>query len=409
MVGRLVKLVGMDDKMLREMYRAAIRRYYKSHRIPIFFNIERKEFGVGDFGRKIVTRYLTFQDSGAFYGYLIENTPLYVSYSVADWEYPGNRNDAERGFLGAELVFDFDDDEFVQYSREDIAICTSCGDIQSVGKLLDSGLNPLFCINCGGKRTIVSLPSLSRWKRVVQEAKRLITVLEEDFDISKKYIHIDYSGNRGVHVHVNDPEFTDAARALPNISDKHARMLAMKGMRQELTNYITLSGFDGKYVGFRIEEDRLLGPSAEHGGMVGRIVDHIASILASTDDPYVLYRYLKTPALRYELSRFIKAQGTRNVARIIRRGIYDGGIATQRLRKAWEEVFTNAAQDIALPIDAQTSADIKRLIRMPNTIHGTTGLVARYIKRSELDHFNPYHNAVALPRRLLCGYDIYQR
>ncbi|HID08994.1 TPA: hypothetical protein EYP13_02075, partial [Candidatus Micrarchaeota archaeon] len=158
----LVKPVGIDGQTAREMYRAAVRRYYRSHSIKIPFNLERKEFGVGDFGKKIVRRYLTFKTSSELRDFLQRYAPLYVSYSVADWEQPAERDDKERGFLGAELVYEFDDDEFVRYAANDISYCKHCNDYQTVGDLIDKGLNPLICINCGNRREIIPLPSEAR-------------------------------------------------------------------------------------------------------------------------------------------------------------------------------------------------------------------------------------------------------
>ena len=395
----LVRPVGIDDRMLREMYRAAIRRYYKSHRIPLFFSLDRKEFGVGDFGRKIVRRYVTFATSSDFKQYLINEAPLYISYSVASWEYPDQRDDTQRGFLSAELVFEFDDDEFVTSSPTDISYCPTCHDLATVQDLTEKGLNPLYCIKCGGRRQIIPLPSQYRWKRVVEETKRLLEVLREDFGIPDKYIHLNYSGNRGIHIHVTDPRFTNAEKIFKKPPKGIRRMKEFHRIREELTQYLTLSDFDAHHVGLRMEDSRIVGPTADTAGMVGRIVRYIARKLESSDDPRIFYKYSTNFTLRKELEALLRGVGNYMMSRRVRSGIYDGGIGNQKLLAAWLEVFNGVAKEIAHPIDAQTSADIKRLIRMPGTIHGTTGLAARYIPLDKLDHFYPYKDAVFLPKR----------
>lgn len=395
----LVRPVGIDDRMLREMYKAAIRRYYKSHRIPIFFSLDRKEFGVGDFGRKIVRRYVTFTTSSEFKQYLINEAPLYVSYSVASWEYPDQRDDAQRNFISAELVFEFDDDEFVTSSPTDISYCLTCHDITTVQDLTSKGLNPLYCIKCGSRRQIIPLPSEYRWNRVVDETRRLITVLMEDFGIPKQHIHLNYSGNRGIHIHITDPRFTNAKKIFEKPPVGLSRMKEFHRIREELTKYLTLSDFDAHHIGLRIEESRIVGPTAETPGMVGRIVRRIVEKLETSHDSRIFYKYSTNFALRKELENVLSAVGNYEMARRIRSGIYDGGVGNQKLLAAWIDVFNGVAKEVAHPIDAQTSADIKRLIRMPNTIHGTTGLAAAYIPLDKLNNFNPYKDAVALPKR----------
>jgi len=393
-----VKPVGMDGRIVKEMYVAAIRRYYRSHKVPIFFPIDRKEFGVGDFGRKISRRYLTFSTSGELRGFLLRETPPYISYSVADWEHPDSRDDRERGFLGAELVFEFDDDEFVRYSPNDISYCPNCKDVRTVGELTEQGLNPLYCVHCGDRREIIPLPSASRWNRVVQETKRLIAVLVEDFGIPEKTIYLNYSGNRGIHTHVTDHRFTDSKRVFEGYRDKYRVMQEMHRIRQEFTNYLTLSDFDASNTDLRYEDGRVLGPTPSYGGMVGRVVDRIRQVLLSTNSPYVFHKYLSSDSERKELENLLRSIGNRNVARRIEMGLYDSGVGNRTLLNAWRNVFKGVAKDVAHPIDAQTSSDIKRLIRLPNTIHGTTGLVAKTIRRGDLDKFDPYKDAVALPR-----------
>lgn len=394
-----VKPIGMDYKAAKELYRSAMRRYYRSRRLPLFFNLSRKEFGVGDFGRKIVRRYITFNTSSDLYSYLRNEAPPYISYSVADWQYPAERDDAQRGFLGAELIYEFDDDEFVKYSPEDIAYCPICKDIHTVGELLEKGYNPLYCVKCGSRRDVIPLPSKSRWSRIVYETKRILEILIEDFNVPPRYIHLNYSGNRGIHIHVTDNRYTDAKVMFPNYRNSLSVMNAMQDVRKEMAEYFSLSNFDAQYIRLRLEEDRITGPTISYGGMVGRIVREIHRKLRSTNNPYVFHKYISNPTERDAMERLLSAAGNRKMAELVSIGLYDNGIGNTTLLNAWRSVFNGIARELAIPFDVQTSTDIKRLIRLPESIHGTTGLAAKGIKHQELDHFNPYSDAVVLPER----------
>lgn len=48
-----------------------------------------------------------------------------------------------------------------------------------------------------------------------------------------------------------------------------------------------------------------------------------------------------------------------------------------------------------LDIDRQTSIDLNKIIRVPETLHGGTGFVAKKISFEELKNFNAFKDALA--------------
>jgi len=58
------------------------------------------------------------------------------------------------------------------------------------------------------------------------------------------------------------------------------------------------------------------------------------------------------------------------------------------------ELIERISKNIRIYIDAPVTADIKRLIRMPHSLHGKTGLRVTKVEIDELKDFNPFYNAV---------------
>lgn len=132
---------------------------------------EQREYGVGDFETKIRFRHLEFKNPADLKKYLAEKAPPFISCSMAYYKNPSFRPMENKGWIGAELVFDID--------ANDMKL--SCQ--------AEHG-SSWVCENC--------------LKSVKEEVVKLIEeFLVPDFGFSKKEISINFSGNRGYHVHVN--------------------------------------------------------------------------------------------------------------------------------------------------------------------------------------------------------------
>ncbi len=165
------------------------REYYSAHRPIPPAEIEKREFGYG-LQNKIDLRHVSFPDEQEFYKFLAGEAPRYISYSAALYERPDARPMPKKGFLGAELVFEFD--AHCEHGR-------------------------IVCPDCLGKAK--------------QDTFRLIEeFLVPDFGLSKKEITVNFSGARGYHIHVDN----DWARELGRDS------------RREIAEFITGSGVDPK-------------------------------------------------------------------------------------------------------------------------------------------------------------------
>ncbi|MBN2478236.1 DNA primase catalytic subunit PriS [Candidatus Micrarchaeota archaeon] len=205
----------------------------------------------------------------------------------------------------------------------------------------------------------------SRLEEIKQDAVRLVEdFLVPDFGLSKKEIFYVFSGNRGYHIHVR-------SKSVVGLGSQE---------RREMVDYIRGVGL--RFSEFFDDSSRrgaLLGPSSKDGGYRGRMARRIIEIL--NEKPTSFYRNFKDNDLK---NSFINGIETGNWSRI--------PVSVPVLKKKLMNIFDRLPLR-SVDADAAVTYDISKLIRMPNTIHGGTGLVAKEIK--DIDSFNPLNDAVA--------------
>jgi DNA primase small subunit len=69
----------------------------------------------------------------------------------------------------------------------------------------------------------------------------------------------------------------------------------------------------------------------------------------------------------------------------------------EKSRIAWDKIITTFLNKIRensqLLIDANTSVDIFKIVRVPNTIHGGASLISMELKMQKLEKFSPFRDA----------------
>lgn len=365
--------------VLLRAYRDNIRQYYRTRFINVDFNVPRKEFGIStDPSRKITNRYVTFKDVRDLNTFLREKAPFFISYSVSDWKYPTESEVEAKIHISSELVFDFDDDEFIEYAKSDLVVC---GDnVVEVKELLLRGENPLFCRETNSESKIIPIPSYERWEAVRTKALELVDLLVSDFPVDYDDITLNYSGKRGIHVHVKT-----------NIFD-NKDVDIVKRMKEQIASYISLSAFNPDGL-FEIQHGRLSGPTIGINKQIDKIIERIISLVNGSFDRVA--SLVSDSNVRSEFLNYARHRGTLKFLESIQNGDY----GPSKLYKAWRSIFIAVARMISLPIDVQTTVDVNRLIRLPDSIHGTTGLIAKRISIDEVDKFDPFRDAVALSKK----------
>ncbi|MDD5023249.1 MAG: DNA primase catalytic subunit PriS [Candidatus ainarchaeum sp.] len=188
--------------------------------------------------------------------------------------------------------------------------------------------------------------------------------LQQDFGLSEQEITYVFSGNRGYHVHVRSDEvFSLGAQE-----------------RREIVDYIRGVGLDFRSFFYSDDEKKtkLLGPRLDSSGYKGRFVKKVVDTLEKT--PSLIYRGFSDVEKK---NNFIEGVKIGNWSRT--------PFSIEKLQTKLSVVSKDLPL-LSVDADAAVTYDIKKLIRMPNSIHGSTGFIAKEI--GNIDSFNPLNDAL---------------
>jgi DNA primase small subunit len=314
-------------------------------------NIERREFGFGDFERKIHYRHYSFRDEASLKAYLVKEAPPFVSYSPAEYEKPDGKPMENKKWLGSDLIFDIDASDLNLKCKKDHPsswVCQKCLD--------------------GTKDEVIKL---------VEE------FLIPDFGFVEEKIKINFSGNRGYHIHVRDENVFkldgDARKSMSNY---------ITGNNIEMNSFFPTMGLiaSGKR-GIRLE-----GPKPTDYGWGGKLANGVIKALNGGTSGLIDLGIDKKNAEML----------TRKSAEV-RLGITTGNwdkINIPHKAEFWGNVLKSIAIKQSDAIDKNVTTDRYHIIRLPGTIHGDTGLIAKNVKSlKELDKFEPMNESVAFDNK----------
>lgn len=303
--------------------------YYRSHP-PSPNSLEKREFGFGGFEKKIDTRHVWFKTQEELQKFLISGTPFYLSCSAAYYEFPDARPMPRKNWLGADLIFDLD------------APAHSCGKFTC---------NPCF-------------------EGIKAETVKLIEeFLIPDFGFSPHDMHINFSGNRGYHLHIRSESVLGLTRE----------------ERREMVDYITGTGLAYSAFFAADERSRISGPLPSDGGYGGKLAREAVRQLGAGKGEIVAILGKK----------FEKPEFAQKMAEGISSGNWDI-VKIADKEKRFLEIFKTLSVQLSDSVDANVTADTSKLIRVPNSLHGGSALCAIDAKKG-LSEFEPLSDAVVLP------------
>jgi DNA primase small subunit len=314
------------------------------------------------------TRHLGFRSKDALLSELITTAPHSVYHSAAFYAIPVARHMEEKGWQGAELVFDIDADHLdISCTKDhDVWRCNN-PECFEVGK----GKAPDVCPKCEGQSF-----SSRKWicDRCLNAAKEYTLKLYDeflldDFGVNPEYVQLNYSGHRGYHVRVRDPRVFK---------------LNSEG-RVEIVHYISGMGLDGEKL--VIPRGRVgVVPNRAQPGWSGKLADAMLEFIRNIDSyegterwvkPLKTYRTAAIKALSREppvLSSEVKGVGL----------------------KSWQEIAIKAAPYYGGEIDVPVTHDIHRVIRLIGSLNGKTGFTVNLLTRDTIDEFDPFSDAIGL-------------
>ncbi len=329
--------------------------------------ISQREFGVGDFGKKISRRHLSFQSDSELNTYLREQAPLFISYSLAYYEFPERSPMSSKSFLGADLIYEFDADDLKTEckQRHDSWSCPKC---EGTGKgSLDN------CPKCGTpvKKEQWFCPECLDATR--KQSFVLLDLLENDLGLDKG-ISLNFSGNAGYHIHLRGDSVKDLSHEA----------------RIELLDYLTAKGLDFAKQGFYESEKTFFCPYPKQAkGWGKRLLVLLEKLLGEGDSSKIA----AFGGISVKKAKELLANKEQVLAAMREKGILYS-ISGRKNKQFWESILSHLVSSNTLDIDRQTSADIRKIIRVPDTLHGGTGLLAKSFSREEFKEFDPLSDTV---------------
>ena len=356
--------------------RAQFRRYYDATKPTLPDRFGRREFGFMFWTAGIVQRHLGFSREEELRSFLRGRVPAHAYYSSAYYDNPNAPTMEEKGWLGADLIFDLDADHLPNAAK------------MSYPEMLEA----------------IRIKILHLYDNF----------LKADFGFDEKAMRIVFSGGRGYHVHVFDERVWGLG--------SHER--------REIVDWITGKGLDvdavfreaafdkKEFQGHTRIKTRVVAPAQDEPGWRGKIMRGITVLvtkLESLPPPEALnfltsFDGVEEAEAKDLFENLFKPRATR--PRVIR--------GVDRLREGHLEALSDRNRDLLIRLvkdvqpvrgderagislegivqraetDEPVTSDIKRLIRMPSSLHGKTGLRVVPLTRDDVDDFRPLRDAV---------------
>lgn len=338
----------MNEKTKR-FIKSRFQDYYRTAEIHLPPDFTSREWGFILFDEMpefVMRRHKAFGSRGELQDYLSGMVPAHAYYSVAYYEYPNAPKMKEKNWLSADLIFDLDADHLP-------------GAPKSYADMLE---------------------------HVKQESLKLYGFLNNDFGFAEEDIHIVFSGGRGYHFHISTP----AVRALGSAE------------RREIVDYVSSTGLEvNRFFGKkevsgdagRESAEVFVLPSEDEGGWGGRINRHIISYLSritkQDDSIKILKGFDKIGDVKAK--KLVKIFSDQHKVSLLKQGNMS---SLSGMNKLFEALANQAVSKMSASVDEPVTADIKRLIRLPGSLHGGSGMRVTALSLSELETFDPLNDAV---------------
>lgn len=296
-------------------------------------------------GRTTMIRHQSLVDLGSINSFLEQSRPRHVYYSAGYYDDPGASSMEQKEWSGADLIFDLDADHL-------------------------PGIDP-------NEASYTEM--LAECKR---ELQKLLSFLTTDFGFESPTIV--FSGGRGYHVHIHE----DAVKSLSRTS------------RREIVDYIRGTGvtLEGITQTQSVRGSGRQTPASKRylktqSGWSGRIHSNLMA--------YIDYLRLCDESTAQDRLQEQKGIGAKKAEAIldvidsrydaIKAGNIDVHPAFLSLVST---AIDQAISHHSASIDEPVTTDVNRLIRLPGSLHGGSGLAVCHIQMDELESFNPLSDAI---------------
>jgi len=350
--------------------RTKFKNYYLNNNVTSIVSPERREFGIGDFGKKISSRHLFFNSINDFNFYLKTNVPFHISYSVGYFKYPEKRPMEAKEWTGADIVYEFDADDFDLpcKNEHDTWMCKNEACKKTGYGHIDK------CTECNSPTEIIEWTCDKCLGKAKDETLRLIDFLINDFSLDPRYFIISFSGSKGYHVRIIDPKIIPLSKASRSI----------------MMHYILGNDINLEKLGFILDHKQWSIPSPDKAkGWGKKIIDYMIETIKDSSE-----KELKTKLdITTQKAKLIIENKEVILNKMYHNSILWSDFTSQD--KFWSNFITKAIESTRLKIDPSVAQDIYKIVRVPDTIHGGTGFLAKSIRNiEELKKFDPFSDPI---------------
>jgi DNA primase small subunit len=325
-----------------EFLRQRFTEYYKKTVLVAPPSIEQREWGFILFNpgaaETRMRRHIGFSGSGEMVSFIQNLIPQHTYYSTAYYEKPDAGTMVDKGWCGADLIFDLDADHIVRGPYDQML------------------------------------------SRVKEETEKLLLMLTEEFGIEPKTIDLVFSGGRGYHVHLRDIAFRNWGSS----------------ERRELIDYVCGIGIDPSAM--------LSGKSTGAPGWPQRYREAVIGYLewiGTLPEPEAMGHLTAIEGIGKESATTFLKNREAVIADIVNRPspmILKNRVLSLLVTQHEGEFKKRLLARAALA-DEPVTTDTKRLIRMPTSLHGGSGMRVQPLEIRELHDFDPLNDAVVFGTR----------
>ena len=281
-------------------------------------------------------RHLSFSSPEEVHTYLKTMIPAHVYYSTAYYARPGTGQMSDKGWLGADLIFDLDADHIVR-GPYDVMLA-----------------------------------------RVKEELFKLIDMLTSELGFFERDLRINFSGGRGYHIHIP----TLAVRSWDSTE------------RRELVNYVSGTGLSAESM--LAGPARNKGWQKRYRAALLAELDRIAALESDAQAEYLTG--FKGISDKFATGFLKNLDATRTTAATIPEKLLENKVI-RAITNPENKPFQDQILAMAAQADEPVTTDIKRLIRHPGSLHGGSGMRVTPLEVDRLDAFDPLLDAVVFGER----------
>jgi DNA primase small subunit len=329
-----------------EFLRQRFGAYYQEDRLSLPPTVAQREWAVvlfdPDYPEIHMHRHMGFPGKEEVLAYIRNMAPAHLYYSSAYYALPHAPTMPEKGWLGADLIFDLDADHITRGPYEMML------------------------------------------ERVRQETEKLIGMLTGELGFPAAGIELVFSGGRGYHVHVRDMEIRGwGSEERREVIDYVCGIGIDPGIILSLPAP-SPRGWHQRYIA-ALNEYLLWLESMEQKQAVAELMS-LEGVGKGTAEEFLK----RIPGIGSALAKDASAINLKDFAtgKVIR------GLAGSK-----EGRFLALLREKAALADEPVTTDIKRLIRMPTSLHGGSGFRVTPVPLRELPSFDPLQDAVVFGTR----------